>query len=841
MAESITREGEEYTAPSILGTARYLVDFPRREYSTDFAAFIAGDDEDVEVYKSGLLVLACILASIYVIWWMVLLVLKCKGKSVGCASGRSFRGERMESRPAGHDSGSTDLEDEWASGAEPSSRGDSGFADEVSFHSSIHSSEEQERSVSSDTDSSSEYSLVSRPTSRERRTQLAFFAFGLITLAVVPLALTMSFSPLKRALDSTEAYLLQSQSILSQVDNALNTIDVVINTTGGVIADAPWTTEALCPKRTFDEIKEAYGVDLDYVESVIVSEYERIRASIDTRLSDVISNTNSVEDLLHTVETAHRETETYLWVVPGLMLALTSVTASLLFGVMLAWKRQSNRHAQRTLTYFVLPCLICISLVCWVVGISSAISVAIFSDACTQGTQDGSPGVIVERIVSLQGFDQNTTTHEIVKAFTDGCQVDSNPTAYIESVGSQIQQIIDDLYQYISTIDAIGRNDLISICGSDSLNDMVKEAQDIATLLTSVRRALALLTSSLQCEDISPIYSGAVEDSACTDLATASSWSMFMFLLLGVSTMCMISLRASWRHKVGDEQIYNEDEVAENMFLDEHEEYLHYISKFKHEWEEYGGINSVVPVAPNRPHTMYDEASESEDSNGSRTMSQGLPVDDQAYSEVGDEGEGHEMRYISSYTVHQEAFNPYTAPASPSQSTDASEDISFLSLRSMQIRTPQNKDPESGVDVEAISTSGKNNGDDRDLFSRLGLLREAVQRFAIDFEVTSGNGRKNDIDTGTDQRVTQASSEIGKDDSSLGSLSKLRSTASEGGGLFKRGWRTRASISQQSADVSQQIWRREFSTSSTSQQQSDGANPLESPHLSTRAQSQYSL
>ena len=118
----------------------------------------------------------------------------------------------------------------------------------------------------------------------------------------VPLVLTLSFSPLKRSLDSTEAYLIQTQSILSQVDNALNTIDVVIETADGVFADVPATAAKLCPRRTFDEITHAYGVDLAYVGSVVTTEYERTRASIDSRLSDVISNTQDAEDWLQTVQ-----------------------------------------------------------------------------------------------------------------------------------------------------------------------------------------------------------------------------------------------------------------------------------------------------------------------------------------------------------------------------------------------------------------------------------------------------------------------------------------------------------------------------------------------------------
>jgi hypothetical protein len=31
--------------------------------------------------------------------------------------------------------------------------------------------------------------------------------------------------------------------------------------------------------------------------------------------------------------------------------------------------------------------------------------------------------------------------------------------------------------------------------------------------------------------------------------------------------------------------------VADNMIMDEHEEYLAYISKYKHEWQEYKGID----------------------------------------------------------------------------------------------------------------------------------------------------------------------------------------------------------------------------------------------------------
>jgi hypothetical protein len=74
----------------------------------------------------------------------------------------------------------------------------------------------------------------------------------------------------------------------------------------------------------------------------------------------------------------------------------------------------------------------------------------------------------------------------------------------------------------------------------------------------------------------------------------ASSWAFVLFLSVGVVTMAMVSIRASWIQNIQEGKIYHEDEVAENMMLDEHEEYLAYISRYKHEWQEYEGIDTSI-------------------------------------------------------------------------------------------------------------------------------------------------------------------------------------------------------------------------------------------------------
>lgn len=72
-----------------------------------------------------------------------------------------------------------------------------------------------------------------------------------------------------------------------------------------------------------------------------------------------------------------------------------------------------------------------------------------------------------------------------------------------------------------------------------------------------------------------------------------------MFLVLAISTMIMISLRASWLQSIEEEKVYDdEDDIAENMVVNEHEEYLAYISRYKHEWQEYKGFHKGSATLP---------------------------------------------------------------------------------------------------------------------------------------------------------------------------------------------------------------------------------------------------
>lgn len=175
-----------------------------------------------------------------------------------------------------------------------------------------------------------------------------------------------------------------------------------------------------------------------------------------------------------------------------------------------------------------------------------------------------------------------------------GCEGSPDPTEYITDLERRVQENVDEIWRQISIVDSIGRMKIQEDCGSDYLVDFVTGSRNVAKLLTTMRRSLRSASGHLECDRLNPIYTQIVHDTLCTEAASASSYGFILFLMLGISTMTMISLRTSLLQSMGeDEKVYHdEDEIAENMIVDEHEDYLQYISKYKHEWQEYNGIEN---------------------------------------------------------------------------------------------------------------------------------------------------------------------------------------------------------------------------------------------------------
>ena len=239
----------------------------------------------------------------------------------------------------------------------------------------------------------------------------------------------------------------------------------------------------------------------------------------------------------------------------------------------------------------------------------------------------------------------------------------------------ELQTSIDSIWSHISLADSIGHDELALRCGT-SVEGILDVARSLALSLTGIRKALISVIESLRCAPINAIYIQAVHGALCTDSAQALAWAYVLFSLAAIGGMSMVSTRACLYKAVSEELVYDESEVAENMILNEHEEYLAYISQYKHEWEEYQGINTV---------SLENSLVGSDDNSIRSAEGDSVREEDEILLDAAETWSAGSSELFESESDHDYESIDSATP---------SEDISFLSLRaSSTTETYQQVDP----------------------------------------------------------------------------------------------------------------------------------------------------
>jgi hypothetical protein len=247
--------------------------------------------------------------------------------------------------------------------------------------------------------------------------------------------------------------------------------------------------------------------------------------------------------------------------------------------------------------------------------VTSLLSVCV--DLCLSSSRTGSPDQTIQEILLLHNLGSNDTIYQFASAYTNQC-IGPDPMEQIDSLELEIQDHIDTIWRQMSQIDSLGRSQVIDKCGDEeAFSDMLSGARNLAKLLTAIRRSLASIERSLRCNAINPLYAETFHVTICTTALTSTVNGLILFLVVSISVMAMITLRASWLRHIEEEKVYHdEDEIAENMILDEHEEYLAYISRYKHEWQEYGGFEREGAEKSRNDEDYTDNQSDYDEDGG---------------------------------------------------------------------------------------------------------------------------------------------------------------------------------------------------------------------------------
>ena len=583
----------------IIHVMRTVLDVPRTEYSRDVAEFVTGSasSDNLKSYQSGIIFIMSLVALMWFIWTLILLYFKCNSKHVGCAAGNAFAPRRLLSVRSSSDdeadsikSFSESLEQKkLAEYVEEQADGKSSKESMKEGYGSSKYLQEQREVVPSrkgnhDDDNFTIIKTTHR-SPRATRTRLCFLIFSLVTLGCVPCVIIFTFKPLLAARDDSISYIADSRDIIEKVKVIIDDILKTSSSATGILYKMPMDISTICPNITMEELEDELTVNLQSMVDVVATNYVGISAEVSGNISDIREALLYFADYVEAAESIFEGAAPFFWVVPTILFSLSAITVAAISGVFSAWKMQSSRGIQRYLTYIILPALILLSMACWAVAAMSAAASAVGIDACLSGSSTGSPSDTLLEVLQAENISELSPIYGYLSDYVTTCG-ENDPALVINALKQDIENVTDELWAAVGKVDVVGQLNIDSYCkGGNQLDAFIEGSRELALLLSTSLSSISRVTAYLECEKIHDLYASAVNGSLCSDAVDAAAWSLLFFFILGVSSMIMVTLRASWKQRVEDEKIYDESEVAENMFVDEHEEYLAYISKYKQEWE----------------------------------------------------------------------------------------------------------------------------------------------------------------------------------------------------------------------------------------------------------------
>jgi hypothetical protein len=186
------------------------------------------------------------------------------------------------------------------------------------------------------------------------------------------------------------------------------------------VESAPLDLQTICPNITAQHLlKQQIGVDLNALVVSIKDKYQSMVATSEEKVASVRSFLEKFDQGLTAAETAVAGVNSYMWIAPAVLFAVSLLTAVAMLGVLLAWRGKSGRRVQNTLSYLFLPLLMIATIATWIIIIAASLATMVGSDMCTASTSKGSPDETIQDILHMLNLGHNSTTYRIVSAYTD--------------------------------------------------------------------------------------------------------------------------------------------------------------------------------------------------------------------------------------------------------------------------------------------------------------------------------------------------------------------------------------------------------------------------------------
>lgn len=582
--ESFPRD--DYYAPPFVPTKQVLRmrALPRYGFINNFSALLGyrsnsdvalassqSSDDLRKDYLWGLAVGSIIILAVFVVWCLILLLLKCCGrKRVGCASGVPRKPPPRPGPPPQGQGQEVQLQEIDLDGKDV-------FASESNAAEAAPAAQD-----SSPTDADAEYEQSLARYDRQMKrfewtiflTRVGYLLAGVFVITASVLFYVKGIGSLIRSLNDVQDTLTYSDEVLGK---SIRVADEYVESSSElreVREDFQNDVDTFCPSVSLPpgdglgEVKAALEGVLDALAGFSNS-LEKTASDLRNDLAEVQSSVNSVNEAL---DSAYP----FLYAAIGVSIIVIIIVLCLMLSVVLAWKRRQakNCFVRCMKNGIILPIFILFMLLAWLFATLFLFVAIGGSDFCVAPDQNTVAALeLVQKSQVDPGDDPSNFIFDLLKFYVSGCDENVVPKPSNFEDEFQIMETVvgavHDFIVFMTSDEALVAIQTLCQSSGDAFGSLNRTGTLLHGRLHIVWSALISVYEILSCQTMNPLYVGVAQQGMCVNGINGLVWIFSTQLTIAICCMIMVTLRAAAQEIEEEvEAEHNEDvSIARNILV----------------------------------------------------------------------------------------------------------------------------------------------------------------------------------------------------------------------------------------------------------------------------------
>ena len=511
---------------------RRLHAWPRYGLPSSTSALASGNSEQQKDYVLGIIIGSLIILGVAILWTLVLLILKCCGRRVGCASGRPHAPKPPLRQNTSREEGFEVTE-----------------STKIQFvEGEMEDADPSKLAFNVDEQYQSDLENYERNLKKHNRsmllTRISFMLAGLTAIIASTLFFAKGAEELVQSLNTAQLSLDLADTTLNKAINVSDTF---------VAAQERVNEEKLIFADESSEFCDLSATDLPAAAEVQAAINDLATASKALTTGFIDSAVNLAEDLraarelTHEVNTSLDRVKPFFYIAVAFSAVLDVIILSLMLSVALQWAGKKPRCCQCLMrcvrNVFIIPILFIFMFLAWLFCSVFVIAAVAGADFCMK------PDVYV--LSFLEKYEERFTSGSMVlsflKYYVSACNENYEPIDIPEMVPEGLDAAVNAVHSFLE----YGQNDnaftevLNSICSNsgDKINELASVLHQQLHVLVG---AIVGIANVLQCSSMNPIYTTAIHKATCVNGVGGLAWLFWTQITIAVACMVMITLRAAW-------------------------------------------------------------------------------------------------------------------------------------------------------------------------------------------------------------------------------------------------------------------------------------------------------